>query len=178
MKTSRCIGASLLLMLAVLVMNASAQRSVGTAVIGAGGGSSGGNSIGLQVTLGQPAIGSTGMAGAIFQQGFWYGRAVASTAWADFSEAPVAGAAGLAAAVVPNPLPGNGMVLADIPAGGRVTAMLHDMRGTPVRTLFDGICGPGRLNIPLDGMELPSGTYTIVLTSGALRTTAVFHLIR
>lgn len=178
MKTSRCIGASLLLMLVVLVMNASAQRSVGTAVIGAGGGSSGGNSIGLQVTLGQPAIGITGTGGTIFQQGFWYGRSAAPTARADGYETPVAGASGLAATVVPNPLSGRGIVLADVPASGRVTAMLHDMRGTLVRTVFDGICQPGRLNIPLDGADLPSGTYTIVLTSGALRTATVFHLIR
>ena len=178
MKSSRCIGASVLLLLAVSAMDASAQRRVGTAVTGAGGGSSGAGSIALHATVGQPAIGPVDTYGHALQQGFWYGIEGRITAHAEFGEPVTTGGATFAAEIMPNPSSGAASLLVDIPAAGHLSAVLHDMRGEPVRTLFDGAHGGGRLNIPLDGTDIPSGTYTIVLTSGSTRLIRAFRLVK
>lgn len=178
MTTPRCVTATLLLLLVVLATNASAQRSVGTAVIGAGGGSSGDGAVTLCATLGQPVIGRTKMTGTVLQQGFWYGSAQSAAVPGNPNEHAVTGATMLAATIWPNPSSGTATVFVDIPAAGPASATLHDMHGSAVRTILEGIYQPGRLDISLDATDLPSGAYTVVLTSGTRHATVLFHLVR
>lgn len=178
MKTPQSIGASLLLLLAVLVTDASGQRRTGDAVVGSGGGSSGGAGISLYATVGQPAAGIAVVSRNILQQGFWYGAMKTAAVQPGHDLAPAAGVNTLTTEVWPNPSPGTGTVLVTIPVAGHVSVVLHDMRGVPVRTLLDKACQPGTLDIPLDAADLPSGAYTVILTSGMKRAMTTFHIVR
>lgn len=178
MKKLKCIGSLMLLLLVGVVTNAGGQSRVASTVLGAGGGSSGNGTTGICVTVGQPVIGITTVSGNINHQGFWHPLVSPVRAGFDVREIPVTGERALTARIWPNPSSGSADLFVTVPAAGDFSAILYDMRGVAVRALHDGFCPAGRLNIPLDGTDLPSGAYTAVLTSGAERTMVVFHLAR
>lgn len=178
MKKLRSIGALACLSLVAVAMDAGAQSRIGATVAGGGGGSSGNGTTAICATVGQPVIGFTGITATVLHQGFWHPLRATATAGAIPGELPVTGRRALAARIWPNPSSGKADLSVDIPAAERFSATLHDLRGNAVRTLHDGFCPAGRLNIPLDGTDLPSGLYTVVLTSGTTRAMVNFHLTR
>lgn len=72
----------------------------------------------------------------------------------------------------PNPVRGRAIVRLALPAGteGDVRLRLYDVLGRPVRTLA-APAESGRHMLPLDTSRLPSGTYFLRLTTGAVTQT-------
>lgn len=178
MNRLRYVGLLIIPLLALIVTSASGQGRVGRTVLGAGGGSSGNGVTRISATVGQNAVGDARLIGRIIQQGFWHHAGSSVAAGTEPREAAVTGSRRLAGNIWPNPSAGSADLVIDIPAAGNVTAALYDMRGNSVRTLYEGTAQSGALTIPLDGTDLASGVYTVVITTGLERAMVVFHLVR
>lgn len=168
---------SMLSLLAAAATSANGQGlEAERTVTGAGGGISGNGSIVLRVTAGQSAIGDIGGPRMLMQQGFWL-HAAKTAASANSRENPATGSS-LAMYAQPNPFSESTDLVVNIPATGHVTARLHDVHGNVVRTLVDGVRRAGALTIPVDGSQLPSGNYVVILTAGERRATATLRLVK
>lgn len=64
--------------------------------------------------------------------------------------------------------PGQSLALSvELPAAGSFLARVYDGRGRSVETLYEGVAGPGALILHWDAAGAPSGTYIVLLKSGA-----------
>jgi hypothetical protein len=178
MKRLRRIGALIVPILAVVITTAGGQSRVSRAVLGAGGGSSGSETTYISMTVGQTAIGDIRVPENSLHQGFWQRLPASALAGFDSREMPVAGRRALTAGIWPNPSSGTARLVVDNSVAGNISAVLHDMQGNAVRTLYDGACGVQQLAILVDGRDIPSGVYTVVVTSGTERAMVVFHLVQ
>ena len=178
MKRSKRIGALVFLILSVVITAAQGQSRLSRAVLGAGGGSSGSETTHISVTVGQTAIGDIRVPENNLHQGFWQRLPASTLAGFAPREMPVTGRRALTAGIWPNPSSGTARLVVDNYVAGNISAVLHDMRGNAIRTLYDGACGVQQLAILVDGTDLPSGIYTVVLTSETERAMVVLHLVR
>ncbi len=79
----------------------------------------------------------------------------------------------------PNPFTPYTTVRFQIPEAGSVVLDLYDALGRKVQTLFEGdIAGQRDKTVRINGFGLPSGTYTVRLTSGGQQATTRIALVR
>lgn len=179
MKIFRIMGMLVFLLPGFLVASsASAQRKAGIHAAGAGGSSSGNWVLQLDATIGQGIIGRVGNNAAILQQGFWYGLGKSSGAVTGAGGQLHAEKSSLELKAFPNPCSGKGTLFAHIPNASPILIELYDVHGDMVSTLADGLYDRGDITIGLDGSELPSGAYTIIMTAGDKRIARQLQIVR
>jgi len=81
-------------------------------------------------------------------------------------------------AIYPHPARTTTRVVFSIGGLDRVTMSLRDANGRDVRTLLDGHVAPGQHELDVDVELLPSGTYTLVLNSGAWTTSTPILVVK
>ena len=64
-----------------------------------------------------------------------------------------------------NPLRASSRALLEMPAPGPVDLAVYDLAGRRMAELLDGEICAGTHSLPLGGLDLPPGTYALVLTS-------------
>jgi len=78
----------------------------------------------------------------------------------------------------PNPMNGTADVFVTLPKDAAIRIDLLDMSGAVVKTMFTGTLGAGDHTLSLDARTLASGTYFYCLTSGDVRLTREFILMK
>ncbi|MBL7999507.1 MAG: T9SS type A sorting domain-containing protein, partial [Candidatus Kapabacteria bacterium] len=90
------------------------------------------------------------------------------------AEEPVAGERAMITGITPNPFSGTSNVSFSLPTSNTISMNVYDALGNKVATLINNtLYGAGTHTIEWNalnsnGMELPSGTYTVRLSSGAI----------
>lgn len=173
MKNQSRVGAVIVGLILGIAPCAIAQTQVGASVIGAGGGTSSDGRLALIGTVGQAIVGST--AGDLLaSQGFWH---IVSQGHTD-SPLHVPAETPLMSTFLCIPNPASGIVDFRINVTGPLSLELFDNVGRYVRTIVDGttIQQTGTA-IREDFSELPSGSYSLVLTAGVRITSQALLIV-
>jgi hypothetical protein len=83
----------------------------------------------------------------------------------------------LALAIAPNPLNDGAVLRYRLASAGVLRVELFDMRGQRVAVLHDGYQTPGEHQVPINGYDLPSGTYTVRIERNGGEAVAVKQLV-
>ncbi len=73
--------------------------------------------------------------------------------------------ASLSLSIFPNPSNGVSTIAFSLPRRESISLKLFDERGVKVATYFDGVAGPGEVQVPIDAAGLSAGSYIAVLTT-------------
>ncbi|HET6401692.1 MAG TPA: hypothetical protein VFH95_09865 [Candidatus Kapabacteria bacterium] len=73
--------------------------------------------------------------------------------------------ASLSLSIFPNPSNGVSTIAFSLPRRENISLKLFDERGVKVAMYFNGIAGPGEVQVPVDVAGLPAGSYIAVLTT-------------
>jgi hypothetical protein len=143
---------------------------------GGGAMGTGGPGVALSGTVGQPDAGTVSGGRWTLSGGFWRGGAAVSAVPGE----PGAGGAPLAvfrlAPPAPNPVAATTRLRFELPAAGRTTLRIFDVRGRRVRTLVEEALPAGAFSPQWDGADdrgapVAAGTYFLRLEAGPRRAT-------
>ena len=151
-----------------------AQTGAGKAVNAAGAVQASNEAIHVLGTLGQPIVGLTITPSHQISQGFWFMGGTNSISSTNI----VAGEILPTLLCTPNPVQGRATIHVTANATERVSLSVHDLLGREVRSLLRSERTNGSTTIPLDADQLPTGHYTIVLTTETSETTFPIRIIR
>lgn len=173
MRRSRRLGFLLLPILSLLGPPAlSAQTVVERDVIGSAGIWTEGDGYVLAATLGQPIAGLAQYDAGTAHLGFWHpAQAAASVTGVFDAPRPGAASAALRIACTPNPATTEATVTIDVAAPSDTRVEVFDAAGRGVASLFTEPDFQGESTITFDVSQLPSGVYSILLSTGSGRAT-------
>jgi hypothetical protein len=78
----------------------------------------------------------------------------------------------------PNPFNPTTVISYGLSVYGRVTLIVYDLLGREVKTLVNEVKRPGRYQVTVDGIDLPSGVYLYRLATGSYVETKKMILIK
>jgi hypothetical protein len=160
MRIQRIIPMAVLALGLTALSSASAQTWMPRAVVTPGGGHTSSATTAMDLTLGQPVVGTASSTTTRGQFGFWLNTTVLSSV--DLAEA---GAGSIMALnIAPNPVTESGSIEVTLAQSGPVEISLYDMQGRQSRMLFAGSHEAGRLSIPIDARALANGTYFVAVS--------------
>lgn len=168
-------GAALFLALGgVAASNGQTQRSA--SVAGGGGAGSDNGDVRLSAAVGQAVIGTVTAPGAATFQGFFHPyTSQRFPAESTPSGRPASDLLSLDCA--PNPVTGSALLTFSLPSAGYVRLELYDVAGWLVRRLIAGEREGGKRTIRAALDDLPSGSYTVLLSAEGARAVAALRLI-
>ena len=131
----------------------------------------------LQATAGQAACGFTS-SNANGSLGFWV-PASRQTAHYQTGQTELPDPAGLQIQAWPNPFSATTQLTVRVGNASQSSLMLYDVLGKPIRTLMlPDITDNTPASFPLDAGDLPSGQYTLVLSSGESQSVIPLRLVK
>lgn len=167
--------------LLLLPTSAAAQITLDRVVIGQGGGQVRNGTLVMNVTIGEPVVGTTTAESVSLDFGYWWSVLIANvdvpggSSREEFALGPSA----------PNPFTTRTLISYLIPAGNTVPVFVgvYDVRGALVRTLVRTSQGAGTYNITWDGRSdgggLPAaGIYFATIKAGPFHQTRKLVMVK
>ncbi len=162
-------------------MSAAAQVTLDRVVIGQGGGQVRNGPVVMNLTIGEPVVGTTTAGALSLDFGYWWSVLIANV---DVPPTPARGAFALGPSA-PNPFTTRTMISYVIPAGPVVPVFIgiYDVRGALVRALVRAPQGAGTYSISWDGRRddggLPSaGIYFATINAGPFHQTRKLVMVK
>jgi hypothetical protein len=158
------IAPAALLVFALGVPTANAQKDIPKSVLGSGGTESTSTNYGIRGTVGQTAIGTLAEGDHVKLVGYWYSPGTTVTGVPDPGD-PVPNVYRLHQNY-PNPFNPTTTIQFDIPQNSRVSLKVFDVAGRVVATLVNEDMEKGIHRVTVDASRLASGVYFYRIQAG------------